>query len=73
MTVYNHKYRCEGGQKLPVMIIASSAGPLGRCSKCDKYFKMYPNGKVVMHKRPITRSTNAELESRSRQRTKAKR
>ena len=51
MTVYNGRWRCEGGQKEPNGVIDSSQGILGACSVCHKFFKLYPNGKVVMHKR----------------------
>lgn len=51
MTAYNGMWRCEGGQKNPNGTILSSQGVLGACLVCDKYFKLYPNGKIVMHKR----------------------
>lgn len=44
-------WRCEGGQKKPADIINSSRGILGKCERCAKYFMLYTNGKVVMHKR----------------------
>lgn len=52
MTVYNKMVRCwEGGQKLPLTTIAYRGRLLGECSGCGAWFKLYPNGKVVVHKR----------------------
>lgn len=52
MTVYNRMFRCEGEQKPPANIVNyPRKHPLGLCSQCGEWFRLYPNGKVVMHKR----------------------
>lgn len=53
MTVYNGMYRCPGGQMAP-----ASKCPCcdkHKCRYCPGYFKLYPNGKLVMHKRKTER------------------
>lgn len=49
--VYSAKSRCPGGQKDPTETITYLKKVLGKCVECDGWFRLYTNGKVVMHKR----------------------
>jgi hypothetical protein len=53
VTAYNGMYRCEGGQMAPGE--RCPCCDKAKCRYCDRFFKLYPNGKVVMHKRPSRR------------------
>lgn len=52
VTAYNRMFRCEGGQKYPNDIVNYPRDKsLGQCIVCKDWFRLYPNGRVVMHKR----------------------